>query len=174
MDRTEAERALRDIDDADRDGRVARLMELSDLLPEAGEIGFSGQAGQWLFEDVKATWLYGCFVATVLSAAVFCQVQLAGLFRSLPDDAGLPEQAASLEELARSAAERGLIDTSLQAQLVVLNDAANAYLDTGLHATTLGVERRLVDADLLGAEDHPLLQHARAALAASVALLFRR
>jgi hypothetical protein len=174
VDRAEAERELREIDDADRGGRVARLVELSDMLPEGGEIGFSGQAGQWLFEDVKATWLYGCFVATVLSAAVFCQVQLAGLFRSLPDDEGLPEQAASLEELAGLAAERGLIDTSLQAQLVVLNDAANAYLDTALHETMLRVERRLVDAELLGAEDQPMLQDARTALAASVALLFRR
>jgi hypothetical protein len=174
MDRADVEQSLRDIDSADREGRVTRLMELSGMLPEDGVIGFSGQAGQWLFEDVKATWLYGCFVATVLSAAVFCQVQLAGLFRSLPDAPDLPDQAASLEELARLAAERGLIDTPLHAQLVVLNDAANAYSDTALHEAALGVERRLVDADVVGAEDHPLLEDARTALGAAVALLFRR
>ena len=40
-------------------------------------LGFSSQAPQWLFEDIKATWLYGCFPSTVLTAYALCGLQTA-------------------------------------------------------------------------------------------------
>ena len=49
-----------------------------------------GLAAEWLFEDVKATWLYGYFTGTVLTAYAFCVQQLAGLLRMNSDDAEYP------------------------------------------------------------------------------------
>lgn len=173
MDAEEAAAELRGVEEADRSGRVDRLVELTELLPDQGHIGFSGQAGQWLFDDIKATWVYGCFAATVLAAATFCQVQLAALIRELPDDAYLPDEVSSLEDLALLVADRGLIERSVQTQLVMLNDAARAYREVGLHEMGLGLEQRAAEAELMGGADS-LLDDARTALQASVALLFRR
>jgi hypothetical protein len=174
MYEAEADRTVKDLNVANHDGRVERLGELSRLLPDEGLIGFSGQGAEWLFEDIKATWLYSCFVATILTAALFCEVQLAGLIRSLPDDPALPDEAGSLEELAAFAAERSVIDSDTHAQLLTLNDAAAAYRDVGLHEARLGLSRRLVEAELFGGDAESLLGDARVALRTSVALLYRR
>lgn len=64
MDRNEAFQLIAGVDKSDHEGRSERLIELTELLPNEGIIGFSGLAPQWLFEDLKATWLYGCFAGS--------------------------------------------------------------------------------------------------------------
>jgi hypothetical protein len=173
MDRSEAEEQLRSLEEADRDGRIARLQELTESLPSHGFIGFSGQAGQWLFEDVKATWLYGCFAATVVTAAAFCKIQLAESIRFLPDDDTLPSEPVALDALADIAAAREIISTELQAQFLMLNDRAAAYQTADLHLADLQLERHLNDARIVGDDDSTLLEDARLAMKASIAVLFR-
>src|ERR1039458_8052466 len=68
LDFNAARTLVEEINASDSGGRVARLLELSEMLPSEGLIGFEGSAGQFLFEDVKATWLYGCFTPAVLTA----------------------------------------------------------------------------------------------------------
>jgi len=172
MDLDEASDLVAETDARELNGRATRLVELTDLLGEE-MIGFSGQAAQWLFEDVKATWLYGYFTGTVLNAYAFCMHQLAGLVRMLEDDPSLPETAASLEELAEVCDRRGMIDLDLRASLVALQDSANVYLSVGLHEYGALLERRMIAAALLS-DDHTLLADARAALGCSIALLHRR
>jgi hypothetical protein len=80
MNKDEASRLINEVDVSDHDGRAERLVELTGLLPDDGLIGFSGQAAEWLFDDIKATWLYGSFTSTVLTAYAFCSLQVAGSY----------------------------------------------------------------------------------------------
>ena len=100
MNRDEASRLIADVDGRDHAERTERLIELVGLMPEDGMIGFSGQAGELLFDDVKATWLYGCFTSTVVTAHAFCLIQVGGGIRLFRDDPSLPAEAISLEHLA--------------------------------------------------------------------------
>jgi len=77
-------------------------VELSDLLGDQ-PLALHGLAADWLFEDVKATWLYGYFTGTVLTAYAFCVQQLAGLVRMISDDPELSDEATTLEMLAEIA-----------------------------------------------------------------------
>jgi hypothetical protein len=173
MDQAEAVRAVATADETERDERAARLVELVRLLGD-DTIGFSGQAASWLFEDVKATWLYGYFTATVVTAHAFCLRQLAGLMLLLPDDPEMPDAISSLEELAAACHERGLVDLDLRARLVALHDACAAYTTVGLQEQDQRLERRLLDAEVVGGDEHPLSSDARSALDCCVALLHRR
>ena len=172
MDRDQAAEAIATTDAAERDDRAARLVELGQLLADE-TVGFSGQAASWLFDDVKATWIYGYFTATVLAAQAFCMRQLSGLVLMLPDEPELPDSVDSLEALAAICHERGLVDVELLANLVSLNDAAAAYTTVGLHEQDLRLERHLAEAQFLGGDDHPLLTDARSALRCSIALVHR-
>lgn len=172
MERAEAATRVAEVDRRENEDRAARLTELDALLTD-DVVGFSGQAAEWLFEDVKATWIYGYFTAPILAAYAFCAQQLAGLIRMLPDDPNLPEQTTSLEELAAATRDRGAIDVDLHARLVTLHDSATMYLAVGLHEYHAEVERRVVEAALF-TEEHALLGDARNALVCSVALLQRR
>ncbi len=171
MDRLQATEVIREVDDADHSGRCERLIELTELLPKHDMFGFSGQAAQWLFEDVKATWLYGCFTSTVLTAHAFCLLQLAGLIRMLPDDPSLPDEPGSLEDLAVLAVDRGVADVDLQADLVRLNDRHRTYTAAGLHEHSLGLERHLAESAEVSGE-HPLLLDAKHAVGTAVRLLY--
>lgn len=92
---SEAIEAVAQADSNELADRASRLVELTGGLGD--EIaGFSGQGAAWLFEDVKATWIYGYFTATVLSSHAFCRQQLAGILRLLPDDPSLPQSMTSL------------------------------------------------------------------------------
>lgn len=173
MDQDQASDLIAEVDERDHQGRTERLVELTELLPGDGMIGFSGQAAQWLFEDVKATWLYGCFTSTVVTAHAFCAQQLAGSIRMLPDDPSLPDDADSLEHLAAIAADRGIIDVDLRALLVELNDRSLSYTVTHLHEYQARLERHLVEAQALS-EDHPLLADARQAITTAIRLVYRR
>lgn len=172
MEFDEASELVAEADARERNGRATRLVELTDLLGEE-MVGFSGQAAQWLFDDVKATWLYGYFTSTVLNAYAFCMHQLAGLVRMLEDDPALPETAGSLEELAEVSEGQGIIGLDLRARLVALQDSANVYLSVGLHEYGAQLERRMIEAALF-TDDHTLLADARSALGCSIALLHRR
>ena len=172
MEPGDATRAVAEADDRENEVRAARLVELNDMLAD-DVVGFSGQAAQWLFEDVKATWIYGYFTSTVLTAYAFCMHQLAGLIRMLPDDPGLPDESTSLDALAATAHGHGLIGVDLRAQLVTLHDFGTMYLAVGLHEYTARIERRVVEAEMF-TDEHSLLSDARAALSCSVALLHRR
>lgn len=172
MDRDEASQLIARIDVSDHEGRVERLVELTELLPE-DMIGFSGQAAQWLFEDVKATWLYGCFTSTVLTAHAFCSLQIAGGIRLLPDDPRLPDEAQSLEHLAAIAVEAGAVDVDIQARLLDLHDRHRAYTAAHLHEHEARMERHLHDSETISGE-HPLLVDARNALTTAVRLVYRR
>jgi hypothetical protein len=173
MDANEASQEILNVDTADHEGRAGRLLELMGLLPEVGLIGFSGQAAQWLFEDVKATWLYGCFTSTVLTAHAFCCLQLAGWIRWLPDDPNLPDEVTSLEALANVAVDAGLVDVGMQARLLGLHDRSRAYTAATLHEYEARLERHLLDAEVVS-DEHPLLVDARDAVATAVLLLYRR
>ncbi len=173
MDQNEASQLITDVDETDHDGRTERLVELTELLPNEGMIGFSGQAPQWLFEDIKATWLYGCFTSTVLTAHAFCSLQIAGWLRLLPDDPGLPDEPESLEHLAAIAVEAGAIDVELQARLLDLHDRYRAYTAAHLHEHEGRLERHVVEAEAVGSE-HPLLTDARHALITAVSLVYRQ
>ena len=96
-------------------------------------MAFSGQAAEWLFDDIKATWLYGYFSATILSAHAFCMLQLANVIRLMPEDPGLPQEAESLEHLATVSAAQGLVDVTLQSHLVTLHDLHRTYTVANLH-----------------------------------------
>jgi hypothetical protein len=173
MDREEASHLISEVDSDDHDGRVERLVELTILLPGDAMLGFSGQAAQWLFEDVKATWLYGSFTSTVLTAHAFCSLQLAGSIRWLPDNPALPEEPGSLEELAEVAVSEGVIGVDLQARLLDLNDRCRAYTAVHLHEYDPRLERHLVEASAL-TDEHPLLVDAREAMTTAVQLVYRR
>lgn len=95
MDFEEASHLVADVDARDHRDRTERLVDLVELLGD-DVVGFSGQAAEWLFEDVKATWLYGYFTATVLTSYAFCVHQLAGLVRMALDDPSIPETDGSL------------------------------------------------------------------------------
>lgn len=173
MDQNEASTLIAAVDERDHDGRTERLVELTAFLPRDGMIGFSGHAAQWLFEDVKATWLYGCFTSTVVTAHAFCAQQLAGWIRMLPDEASLPDDAHSLEHLAAIAADRGIVDVELRALLLELNDRSLSYTATHLHRYEARLERHLIEAEALSHDD-PLLVDARQALLTAVRLVYRR
>src|SRR5215218_7153478 len=143
MERSEAELTLRTADEEARSARASRLVELTLFLP-ADDVGVNGTAADWLFEDVKATWIYGFFSSTILTAAAFCASQLI----LLTDAGSAHSDSKSLEALAGVAADRGLIDLDLHADLVRLADSAVAYAGIGDGANALG--RRLQDADWIG------------------------
>lgn len=172
MERAEAMTRVAEVDHRENEDRAVRLSELDALLTD-DVVGSSGQAAEWLFEDVKATLIHGYFTATILAAYAFCAQQLAGVMRMLPDDPDLPEQTISLEALAAATRDRGLIDVDLHARLVTLHDSATMYLTVGLHEHEAPVERRVAEAALL-TDEHPLLGDARNALECSVAVLHRR
>jgi len=173
VNRDEASRLIDEVDVGDRDGRIDRLVGLTHLLPTDDMVGFSGQAAEWLFEDIQATWLYGCFTSTVLTAHAFCSLQVAGLLRLVLDDPSLPEEAQSLEHLAAIAEETGAIDHDLQAQLLNLHDRYRAYTAADLHEHQLRLERHLVEMESVGGED-PLVADARQAVTIAISLVYRR
>jgi hypothetical protein len=173
MDQNEASDLIAEVDASDHQGRTERLVELTELLPSEGMLGFSGQAAQWLFEDIKATWLYGCFTSTVVTAHAFCTQQLAGSIRMLPDDPSLPDEAESLEHLAAIAADRGIVDVDLRALLIELSDRSLSYTATHLHEYDARLERHLVEAEALS-DAHPLLVDARQAITTAIRLVYRR
>lgn len=173
MDQDEASRLIADVDRRDHAGRAERLTELMELLPHGGMVGFSGQAAQWLFEDVKATWLYGCFTSTVVTAHAFCLIQVAGEIRLLLDDPSLPTEVNSLEHLTALAVEAGALSIDLQARLIDLDDRHRAYTAVRLHEYEPRLEHHLAEAEALGG-GHPLLLDARSALTTAARLLYRR
>lgn len=173
LDHQAASQLVAEVDERDHADRVARLVELDGLLPGEGAIGFSGQAAEWLFEDIKATWIYGCFASTVVTAHGFCSVQLAGLIRLLPDHPGFPDEEPSLEQLAAIAFGRSGDDVELQARLVELHDRHRAYTAAHLHKHELRLERHLVESSEM-TDDDPLLLDARHALTTATRLLFRQ
>lgn len=172
MDLNEASDIVAGVDHRDNPDRAARLVELNSILPD-GDIGFSGRAAEWLFEDIKATWIYGYFSATVLAGYAFCMQQLAGLFRMFPDDPNLPANTTSLEMLAAAAEDRQLISLDTRARLLNLNDIAAGYLVVGVHEYLFQAERREIEAEMFSGE-HSLLADARTALQCSIDLLLRR
>jgi hypothetical protein len=172
MDIDDARRAVAAVDERELGERASRLQELEALLDD-DEHGFSGQAAQWLFDDVKATWIYGYLTATVVAAHAFCVQQLCGLVRMLPDEPGLPDRSTALDHLAAVAHERGLVDMSTLAQLVSLHDAAQGYMSSNLHEFPAQTERRMAEAEVF-ADEHVLLTDGRRALECAVALLHRR
>jgi len=158
-------------DAQDFDERSARLAELSEMMPSEGRLRFEGAVAELLFDDVKATWIYGCFTSTVLTGAAFCIQQLAGSIRFLPDDPGLAEEAPSLEDLARLSMDRGIIGVDLQSQLIQLHDRLMYYVRTGLHEDPRQLERHFRDADTFAEAEDPLLVDARLALTCAVGLV---
>jgi hypothetical protein len=171
VDLEEAARLVAEDDSLNNEARGERLLELNSLLGD-GLIGFSGLAAEWLFEDVKATWIYGYFAATVLAAHAFCIQQLAGLIRMLPDDPSLPELAQSLDDLAEVAEKRNLIELDLRARLIVLDDAARMYAVASMHEYEGQAERRVLEAERFTSE-HSLLGDAHHGLLCSLAVLHR-
>lgn len=136
-------------------------------------LGFSGQAAEWLFDDIKATWIYGCFTSTVVTAHAFCLLQVAGLLRLLPDDSRLPREARSLEHLAALALDAGAVDVDLQARLVALHERYGDYATANLHQHESRLERHVAETEEVTAE-LPLLVDARHALTTAIQLVYSR
>jgi hypothetical protein len=166
---SDAARLIEETDDDERDARAGRLVELSDLLGSR-PLALHGLAAEWLFEDVKATWLYGYFTGTVLAAYAFCIQQLAGFVRTMPDDPAISDDAVTLEVLAEIAHQHDLIDGDVRARLVRLHDSAFLYLAAGLVSYRRHLERRAEDAETF-MDEHALLIDARTALECCVGLL---
>jgi len=166
-----ATRLITESDKDERNARAARLVDLYDLLGSASVV-LHGQAAQLLFEDVKATWLYGYFTGTVLTSYAFCVQQLAGLIRMASDDSDLPDEAATLEALAEIAARHALVDIDVRARLIGLNDSASVYLSANLSNYDRQFEHRAEDAERFS-DEHTLLIDARSALECCVGLLHR-
>src|ERR1700693_5488093 len=99
MQERDASQLIAAVDAREHQARCERLVYLTDLLHDDRLVGLQGQAAWWLFEDVKATWLYGCFASTVLTSHAFCCQQMSGLLRLHRDDPDLPSTAGSLEDL---------------------------------------------------------------------------
>lgn len=173
MHEDEASQRISNVDEEDHDGRVERLVELDGLLPTSSELmAFAGPQAQWLFEDVKATWLYASFTSTVLTAHAFCVLQLANAIRLLPDDPAFPDgsdpgEADSLDDLAAIAVARSVVDIDLQARLVTLHDRHRAYTAPSFQGSDFEFERHLVDTQSVG-DEHALLVDARQALTTAV------
>lgn len=170
MEIEEALAAVSDADARDRTERAHRLVELMRLI-EASNAAFSNQAAEWLFEDVKATWIYGYFAATIVTSHSFCRRQLAGVLLMRSDDPELPHTIDSLEDLAARGEEHGVIDLDLRAKLVELSASAEAFTTVDLHVDHQRLERRLEETALLNGDEHPLLIDALAALTCCAALL---
>jgi hypothetical protein len=149
---------------------VARLVELMALISSDAVLEFTGQAAQWLFDDVKATWIHGYFTGTVLTAHAFCAVQLAGAIRLVSDDPIIPIEPSTLEEIAQIGSTVGVIDVDLEARLIELDELAGPYRTANLRADQRLLERRVAAAEEAGG-DHPLLTDARRALVTAVDLL---
>jgi hypothetical protein len=171
MELGHATRLIAEVDHDERGARAARLVKLSDLLGDQ-PLALQGLAAEWLFEDVKATWLYGHFTGTVLTAYAFCVQQLAGLVRMISDDPELSDDATTLEMLAEIAERHDVIDLDVRARLVALHDSAAVYLASGLSSYRRQLERRVEDADSI-INEHALLTDARSALECCVGLLHR-
>lgn len=174
MDRTEAVRRLASVDEADRDSRAERLLKVDEVLPD-GEVGLEGEAAQWLFEDVKATWIYGAFSSTVLTAHAFCIQQLSGIIRRASEFAAPSSEltATNLESLANEANSLSLISTDDQAELVSLHDRAMLYIRAGLQTYDASLSRHISETQRHTDED-PLFVDARLALEIAVRLLRTR
>ena len=163
---------VRRVDEADRVGRAQRLSQLTDLLGSAAYEGFTGDAARWLFEDIKSTWIFGCFPSTIIAATAFCKIQLAGQLRMLPGDPALPGEPQSLEELAALAARFRIISTDSQALLVELHDRALAYEPGSLEEYNPMLERHMVEAQGL-ADGHPLIADGLIAVRAAIGCVYR-
>ena len=173
MEIGEALAAVQDADDRDHSERARRLVELSEMVGSSDAVFFS-QAAEWLFDDVKATGIYGYFSATVVTAYAYCTSHLAGLLLLGRDERDLPDAVDSLEGLAAACTRGGLIDVDLQAMLSELQLSADAYLPTTLSTAPRVLEQRLGEASLLSSNEHPLQAEARAALSCCTSLIFSR
>lgn len=171
MELDHALRLITESDNDDRAARAARLVDLSDLLGDRSR-ALHGQAAEWLFDDVKATWLSGYFTATVLTAYAFCAQQLAGLVRMVSNDSELTDDASTLEMLAELAGRHGIVDLDERARLVRLHDSAAMYLSADPSTYRRQLERRVED-DESFTDEHTLLVDARSALECCVGLLHR-
>lgn len=170
MDDDEAWATVAEVDDGERADRARRLVELTDLIGTSDDMLF-GQAAAWLIADVRATWIYGYFAATVVAADAYCRQHLAGLLRMHPADPAAPAAMATLDDLAAACVELGVIDVNLRAKVVELQASAAAYLDADLNTDSQRLERRLQEASQLNPDTHPLEAEARAAVQCCAALL---
>lgn len=169
MELDRAERLVAEADQTELHDRATRLVELASLLGDHPLL-FHGLAAEWLFEDVKATWLYGYFTSTVLTAYAFCLQQVAGVIRIAAQDDDVVGEAITLETLAEIAEQRELIDLDLRAQLVALHDSAAIYLASDLASYRRPLDRRADDTERFS-EEHTLLSDARSALTCCVRLV---
>lgn len=169
MDKSQALASLSQFDESSINERADRFAELSDRL-EGGFVSFHGDQANALFDDVKATWIAGFFVATIVCADAFCKLQLAGLLR-LHGKLLLPAGGAafSFEELAQRATDQGLIDEDAQALCFELSDRSQDFVDTQAPVLNRRYNRHLDD-NLKFEEEPALLTAARQALAASIAM----
>lgn len=171
MDVVEASRLVSEVDDRENSDRGARLVELNSLLGDR-HVGFHGQAAEWLFDDVKATWIYGYFTATVLASSAFCIHQLAGLIRltTAGTPLALADPNSSLEGLAALAEQGGIIDDEVHARLLLLDDVTLIYSTASVSEFKSDLDQRMADSERFAGE-HGLLADARDALTCAISVL---
>lgn len=169
MELVRAASLVAESDRAEQQDRATRLVELTSLL-DGRPLVMHGLAAEWLFEDVKGTWLYGFFTSTIVTAYAFCVQQVAGVIRMASEDHDMAIGEMTLEDLAEIAEQRYLIDLDLRAQLVALDDSAAIYLASDLASYHPRLDRRADDSARF-TDEHILLADARSALACCVGLL---
>ncbi len=124
----EARSAIESADALDAAARADRLIWISGEFPD--EVAVHGTAAQLLLDDVKATWIYGFFASTVVSAHAFCLLQLTRTIRLHTDELSVNERFVSLTYLAELAHGNGLISGESRVLLIRLEDRRLDYVDS--------------------------------------------
>lgn len=153
MDFQESSRQITERDLAEHERPSLRLAELNDVMPNSEFIGFAGTATELMFEDVKATWIYGYFTSTIITSYAFCLQQLANKMRLVGDAQGDVGETLSLDAIVNIAATQGLIGVDLQAELLQLHDRAMPYILANTIEHLLLLDRHFNDATHVSDED---------------------
>ena len=170
MDQERASSAVAEVDSVDHAERTNRLVQLANAMPTSERIGFAGTGPELLFEDVKATWIYGAFTSTIITSYFFCLQQLANKIRLLGEISSESNDTLSLELVANIATDLGIIEVELQARLLKLNDLSMAYMLTSTVEHRLLLDQHFIDATQVS-DEHPLLADAQHAMLVAISLL---
>ena len=170
MDQEQASLKITEVDSVDHEERINRLVQLMDAMPTSEHIGFAGTGPQLMFEDVKATWIYGAFTSTIITSYVFCMQQLANKIRLFGENVPDHIDTLSLETIANIAADLEIIEVDIQARLIQLNDLSMAYMLTSTVEHRLLLDQHFADATQFS-NGHPLLADAEHAMLVAISLL---
>ena len=106
------------------EGRLSRLEWLNNNTPGGKDWMFHGILAKGLFEEARSCFVYGQFLATVLSGLAYVERTLAALFYA----SGRSDlERASLSALLKEAYAEGVIDSSEFQNLEEIREKRNSY-----------------------------------------------